>query len=46
LAGSVVAADGSRELIGIATRSDSLKPRARSLDEEHRRERFIGRRNG
>jgi hypothetical protein len=31
-------------VVGIVTRSDLLKPRLRHLDEEHRRERVLGRR--
>jgi len=37
----VVADDDRRHLVGIITRSDLLKPRARSADEEQRRERFF-----
>jgi chloride channel protein, CIC family len=37
----VVAENNPRQLIGIVTRSDLLKPRARSVHEERRRERFI-----
>ncbi|HUI25504.1 MAG TPA: chloride channel protein [Candidatus Kryptonia bacterium] len=37
----VVAGDDPRQLVGIVTRSDLLKPRARSAADEHRRERFI-----
>ncbi len=37
----VVAEDNPRQLVGIVTRSDLLKPRSRSAHEEHRRERFI-----
>jgi len=32
-----------RHVVGIVTRSDLLKSRARFIDEEHRRERFFGR---
>jgi H+/Cl- antiporter ClcA/predicted transcriptional regulator len=38
----VVSADDPRKVIGIVTRSDLLKPRARHAEEEIRRERFIG----
>ena len=38
----VVAAEDPGQLVGIVTRSDLLKPRARSVDEEQRRERFFG----
>jgi H+/Cl- antiporter ClcA/predicted transcriptional regulator len=38
----VVAADASGKVIGMVTRSDLLKARARSVEEEMRRERFIG----
>ena len=37
----VVSRQGRRRLLGIVTRSDLLKARARVLDEEQRRERFI-----
>jgi len=37
----VVADDDPRKMIGIVTRSDLLKPRARSVEEEAKRERFI-----
>ena len=37
----VVADDNPRQLVGIITRSDLLKPHARSADEEQRRERFF-----
>jgi len=37
--------DKADYVVGIVTRSDLLKPRARFIDEEHRRERFIGRRS-
>jgi hypothetical protein len=30
------------KVIGMVTRSDLLKPRARSVEEEGKRERFIG----
>ncbi len=33
-----------RQMIGMVTRSDLLKPRARTVEEEGRRERFLGRR--
>jgi hypothetical protein len=39
----VVSPDDVHQVIGIVTRSDLLKGRARYLDEEHLRERFIGR---
>jgi hypothetical protein len=35
--------DDPRRVIGIVTRSDLLKPRARLAEEEMRRERFLGR---
>jgi H+/Cl- antiporter ClcA len=38
----VVSPDDPRKLVGIVTRSDLLKPRARLAEEEQRRERFIG----
>jgi H+/Cl- antiporter ClcA/predicted transcriptional regulator len=38
----VVASQDPRKLVGIVTRSDLLKPRARLAEEEERRERFIG----
>jgi H+/Cl- antiporter ClcA/predicted transcriptional regulator len=38
----VVEADDARHVTGIVTRSDLLKGRARYLEEEHLRERFIG----
>ncbi len=38
----VVAPDNPRQLIGIVTRSDMLKPRVRLAEEEERRERFLG----
>jgi CBS domain-containing protein len=38
----VVADDNRQKLIGIVTRSDLLKPRAREVEEEIKRERFIG----
>jgi CBS domain-containing protein len=37
----VVASDEPWKLIGMVTRSDLLKPRARSVEEEAKRERFI-----
>jgi H+/Cl- antiporter ClcA len=37
----VVEADDRRRLIGLVTRSDLLKPRARLVEEERKRERFI-----
>jgi len=40
----VVAPDDPARVVGIVTRSDLLKPRLRHLDEEHRRERLMGRR--
>jgi H+/Cl- antiporter ClcA len=39
----VVDPDDRRRVIGIVTRSDLLKPRIRHLEEEHRRERLLGR---
>jgi hypothetical protein len=38
----VVSPDDPTKLIGIVTRSDLLKPRAQSFEEEDRRERFFG----
>jgi H+/Cl- antiporter ClcA/predicted transcriptional regulator len=38
----VVSPDEPRKVIGMVTRSDLLKPRARSVEEEGKRERFIG----
>jgi predicted transcriptional regulator len=38
----VVADDDSQKIIGVVTRSDLLKPRAREVEEEIKRERFIG----
>jgi H+/Cl- antiporter ClcA/CBS domain-containing protein len=38
----IVAPDDPRKIVGIVTRSDLLKARARVLDEEMRRERFFG----
>jgi H+/Cl- antiporter ClcA len=38
----VVADEDLRKMIGIVTRSDLLKPRAREVEEEIKRERFIG----
>jgi CBS domain-containing protein len=38
----VVADDDPQKIIGIVTRSDLLKPRAREVEEEIKRERFIG----
>ncbi|HWG45831.1 MAG TPA: chloride channel protein [Gemmataceae bacterium] len=38
----VVADDNAQKLVGIVTRSDLLKPRAREVEEEIKRERFIG----
>jgi CBS domain-containing protein len=37
----VVAPDDPRKVIGVVTRSDLLKPRAKSVEEEMRRERLI-----
>ena len=37
----VVAADDPRKVIGIVTRSDLLKPRARTVEEEEIRQRFL-----
>jgi CBS domain-containing protein len=39
----VIVDDGQRKLVGIVTRSDLLKPRARRAEEEMLRERFLGR---
>jgi chloride channel protein, CIC family len=39
----VVDPDDETRVIGIVTRSDLLKPRIRHLEEEHRRERLLGR---
>jgi H+/Cl- antiporter ClcA len=39
----IVVADGNpQKMIGLVTRSDLLKPRAREVEEEIKRERFIG----
>jgi CBS domain-containing protein len=38
----VVADDNPQKMIGIVTRSDLLKPRAREVEEEIKRERFFG----
>jgi chloride channel protein, CIC family len=38
----VVADDDPQKMIGIVTRSDLLKPRAREVEEEIKRERFFG----
>ncbi len=38
----VVADDDPRKMIGLVTRSDLLKPRAREVEEEIKRERFFG----
>jgi H+/Cl- antiporter ClcA len=38
----VVAEDDPQKIIGVVTRSDLLKPRAREVEEEIKRERFIG----
>jgi CIC family chloride channel protein len=38
----VVAPDNPKQVIGIVTRSDLLKPRARQVEEEMNRERFLG----
>jgi CBS domain-containing protein len=38
----VVADDDPQRMIGIVTRSDLLKPRAREVEEEVKRERFFG----
>jgi CBS domain-containing protein len=38
---AVVSPDDPEKLIGLVTRSDLLKPRARDLEEEVRRERFL-----
>jgi H+/Cl- antiporter ClcA len=38
----VVADDNPHKMIGIVTRSDLLKPRAREVEEEIKRERFFG----
>ena len=37
----VVSGPGSTKVVGILTRSDLLKPRARAVEEEQQRERFI-----
>jgi H+/Cl- antiporter ClcA len=37
----VVSTDDQRKIVGIVTRSDLLKPRARSVEEESKRERFF-----
>jgi CIC family chloride channel protein len=37
----VVSPDDPRKVIGMITRSDLLKPRARSVEEEEQRERFL-----
>jgi CBS-domain-containing membrane protein len=39
----VVDPDDRTRVVGIVTRSDLLKPRMRHLEEEHRRERLMGR---
>jgi CBS domain-containing protein len=41
----VVADENPQKLVGIVTRSDLLKPRAREVEEEIKRERFIGARH-
>lgn len=41
----VVASDASGRLVGIVTLGDLLKSRQRLIEEEHRRERFIGHRS-
>jgi CBS-domain-containing membrane protein len=38
----VVSPHEPQKVVGIVTRSDLLKPRARLAEEEQRRERFIG----
>jgi CBS domain-containing protein len=38
----VVAADNPDQIVGIVTRSDILKSRARAVEEEAKRERFLG----
>lgn len=38
----VVATEDPERPVGIVTRSDLLKPRARTVEEEYKRERFIG----
>ncbi len=38
----VVADDDPQKIVGVVTRSDLLKPRAREVEEEIKRERFIG----
>ena len=38
----VVADDNPQKMIGLVTRSDLLKPRAREVEEEIKRERFFG----
>ncbi len=39
---AVVSADHSNRLVGIITRSDLLVPRAKQVEEEEMRERFLG----
>ncbi len=39
---AVVAPDDPTKVVGIVTRSDLLKPRARQVEEEVKRERFFG----
>jgi H+/Cl- antiporter ClcA len=38
----IVSPDDPDKIVGIATRSDILKSRARTVEEEHKRERFLG----
>jgi CBS domain-containing protein len=38
----VVSPDNPNQMVGIVTRSDLLKPRARSVEEEYKHERFLG----
>jgi H+/Cl- antiporter ClcA len=38
----VVSPENPNQIVGIVTRSDLLKPRARSVEEERKRERFLG----
>jgi H+/Cl- antiporter ClcA len=38
----IVSSDNPRQVVGIVTRSDLLKARSKQVDEELRRERFIG----
>jgi len=38
----IVSGDDAQRMLGIVTRSDLLKPRAREVEEEVQRERFLG----